>query len=182
MSKKHVGVVVVVVLILILVQGTLWMNGRVTSLRKEANTASDAASTASTNLNLERAQLIDLTTNSSDLVNFLHEWEPFLATINTPEAAELNISLSIKEDSLITLSQRYEVVPQRGNATIPRLVRAYITFEDEFAKVFNWLGKLEARLPAARVNNLRFAKGTGGNDVRMEIVIEQPILARAATP
>jgi hypothetical protein len=88
------------------------------------------------------------------------------------------------------MAQRFEVVPNKSgtsvpnasNATIPQIVRAHLTIEDDFIKTINWLGDLESKLPSARITSLALARGQSGNDLRMDLVVDVPLAIPRATP
>jgi len=175
MNKKQLACVVVLVVILGLVQGTMWMNKRLDKMRKDAAQAEQKVTNSTTQLMLERRQLEDLRTNSKELIDYLNLWQPYFAAIDSPQNAELKISLKIKEDELVSLSQRYDVVTQK-NATLPRLMRAQVTFEDDYARLFNWIGRMEAELPTMRISGIRMGPGTNPGDLKVSLTMEQPIL------
>lgn len=175
MNKKQMACVVVLVLVLAMVQGTLWMKKRMDNMRREAAKAEQKVKNSSTQLALEKKQLDDLRKNSSELINYLNLWQPYFAAIDSPQNAELKISLKIKEDELISLSQRYDVVTQK-NVTLPRLMRAQVTFEDNYARLFNWIGRMEAELPTMRISGIRMGPGTNPDDLKVSLTMEQPIL------
>ena len=84
--------------------------------------------------------------------------------------------MRIKEANLVNLAQRFEQSPLKGNASIPSTMRAYLTFEDDYARLMNWLGDLEVKMPTVRTSSARLSKGTRANDLRIELVLEQPLL------
>lgn len=178
MNNKHLGAVIVVLLIVGLVYGTLWMKDQLDTMKAEEQAAADAARQAATLLTQERNTLIALQETSRDLIEFLNSWEPYFESVNSPQAAELGVSMRIKDAALITLAQRYESVPTRGDPTIPRVMRVTLTIEDDYIKTINWLGSLEAEMPTLRIANLRLTKGQMANDIKLELVLEIPL----ATP
>lgn len=176
MSNKHIACAVVVILIVCLIQGTAWMNKRMLGMQAEARNAAQKVNNSSLKLTLERRQLDELRTNSRQLIEYLKLWQPYFDAVDSPQTAELKISLRIKEDNLTSLSQRYEVVTQGANHSLPYVMRAYLTFEDDYARLVNWLGLVESQLPTMRISSLKLSKGTGANDLRMELILEQPLL------
>jgi len=176
MNKKHMACVIVLILIIALVQGTMWMNNRMIKIQSNAAKAERDALSSQTQLMLEQKQLADLQKNSKELIDYLHLWEPYFEAVDSPQNAELKISLKIKEDNLISLSQRYSVVSQK-NSSLPKLMRADVTFEDKYALVFNWLGRLESELPTMRINSINAQQGTGPDDIKISMTLEQPILS-----
>ena len=175
MNKKQMACVVVLVIIICMVQGTLWMNKRMHKMQSDAAKAQQQVNNSSTQIMLEKKQLEDLRKNSKELIDYLNLWQPYFSAIDSPQNAELKISLKIKEDNLVSLSQRYEVVSQK-NRSLPKLMRAQVTFEDNYARLLNWIGRLESQLPTMRINSIRLSRGTGPEDLKAEMTLEQPIL------
>ena len=180
MNKKHLAVLLVGLLIAGFVQGTLWMNKRLTAMQLEETTAATAATQAAARVAQEQKTLLTLKEGSSPLIDFLNAWEPYFQALNTPQSAELGVSMRIKEAGLVTLAQRYESATNRNDATIPRLMRVTLTIEDNYTKTLNWLGMLENEIPTMRISNLRLSKGQLADDIRMEVVLEIPLATGSA--
>ena len=176
MNNKHIACGIVALFIVALVQFTIWVQGHRTKVQNEADAEQQVEATANTQLNRERTQLSELRRQSTDLIEFLRIWQPYFTTNDNPQSAEVNLSMRIKEASLVNLAQRFEIAPVKGNASIPNTMRAFLTFEDDYARLMNWLGDLEVKMPTVRTSSVRLAKGTRANDLRMEIVLEQPLL------
>jgi hypothetical protein len=176
MNSKHISCGIVALLIVLLVQFTLWVQGNRTKVQNEAAAAQQEESDAGAQLNRERSQLGDLRRQSTDLIEFLRTWQPYFTTVDNPQSAEVNLSMRVKEANLVNLAQRFEQAPLKGNPSIPTSMRAYLTFEDDYSHLMNWLGDLEVKMPTVRTSSVRLAKGTRANDLRMEIVLEQPLL------
>ncbi|MBE2205754.1 MAG: hypothetical protein IAE94_15590 [Chthoniobacterales bacterium] len=178
MNNKHVSCAIVAVFILVLVQVTLWVQGNRTKVQNQARAAQEAETAAMTALNLERTQLGTLRKQSADLIEFLRIWQPYFSGIDNPQSAEVNLSMLIKEANLVNLAQRFDPVPVKGNASIPTAQRAFLTFEDDYSRLMNWLGDLEVKMPTIRTSSVRLSKGTRANDLRMEVVLDQPLLRK----
>lgn len=176
MNNKHIACAIVAMFIVVLVQFTLWVQGNRTKVQSEAGAAQQAETDANVQLNQERAQLGELRKKSTDLIEFLRIWQSYFTTIDNAQSAEINLSMRIKDANLVNLAQRFEQTPVKGNASIPNTMRAYLTFEDDYARLMNWLGDLEVKMPTVRTTSARLSKGTRANDLRMEIVLEQPLL------
>ena len=176
MNNKHVACGIVALFIVVLVQSTLWVQSKRTKVQDEANAAQQAETDASAQLNQERGQLSELRRQSTDLIEFLRIWQPYFTTIDNTQSAEINLSMRIKDANLVNLAKRFEPTPVKGNASIPNTMRAFLTFEDDYARLMNWLGDLEVKMPTVRTTSARLSKGTRPNDLRMEIVLDQPLL------
>lgn len=182
MNNKHLAAVVVGFLIICIVQGSLSMRGAANKRQQEADTQRRAVSAVQGQLTRESGQLADFRKNSSQLVDYLGKWQPFFNDVDSPQRAELNISLKIKEDNLVSLSQRYEMVTLKGNPTVNRSLRAYLTFEDDYTKVLRWLGRVEQQIPTMRIMSLQFSKGTAANDLRATMILDQPMVPPPPPP
>lgn len=176
MNTKHLSCGLVALLILLLVQFTLWVQGNRTKVQNEATAAQQQEADANAQLNREISQLSDLRRQSADLIEFLRTWQPYFTTMDNPQSAEVTLSMRVKEANLFNLAQRFEQAPLKGNLSIPSSLRAYLTFEDDYSHLMNWLGDLEVKMPTVRTSSVRLAKGTRATDLRMEIVLEQPLL------
>ncbi len=178
MNSKHIAAGIVAVLIAVLIQSTLWVKNKKTAMQKDAS-AQEREEVAATKLLTEDGRKLgELKNSSSQLIEFLQTWQPHFEAINTSQSAEVNFTMKIKEDNLINLAQRFEPVALKGNTSIPSAMRAYVTFEDDYVRLLNWLGGIEQQMPTVRVNNLRLIKGTRANDLRMEVTLEQPLLKK----
>jgi len=176
MNTKHISCGIVALFIVLLVQLTLWVQSHRTKAQREADAAQQAENDANIKLNQERLQLSELRRQSTDLIEFLRIWEPYFSTIDNPQSAEVNLAMQIKESNLVNLAQRFEQAALKNNASIPTSLRALLTFEDDYVRLMNWLGDLEVKMPTVRASSVRLSKGTRANDLRMELVLEQPLL------
>ena len=177
MSKKHLACVVIIMLIVVLVQLTLSMNKRMVKMQGEADRAKSQAASSSLQLQIEKGQFAELENSSKSLIEYLNIWQPYFKAVDSAQSAELKISLRIKEDSLVSLSQKYETVSNPGNNYLSSMMRARLIFEDDYVRLLNWLGQVESQLPTIRVGSVRLTRGTSGNDLKMELILEQPLVS-----
>lgn len=175
MNNKQIACVIVLIMLLGLLQVTSWMNSRMVKMQGEAASASRAADMASIQLMGEQRQLEELKKSSKNLIDFLNTWQPYFAQTDSSQNAELRISLRIKQDNLVSLSQRYEVASVKNNKSLPYVMRAHLSFEDNYARLLNWFGAIETELPTLRISSLRIAPGTGESDLKIDAILEQPI-------
>jgi len=178
MNNKHIALVIVGIAIAILIQTTLWVQGLSTKMRSQAESAEAAENQANAALILEKAQVSELKRQSGDLLDFLQVWLPYFQAFETQQAAEINFTLKVKESNLLNLAQRFDVAPVVGNASISSVMRAFLTFEDDYARLLNWLGGVEKNMPTVRVSSVKLSKGSRANELRMEAVLEQPLLTK----
>lgn len=177
MNSKHLAAIIVALMGVLFVQVYLQARNRLTKSQVELKSARSATRALELNLRNERTTLELLKNNSATMLAFLDGWTGALGVIDNPEAGEITISTRVKQAGLITLAQRFEVITRKGD-TIPSVVRAHLVFEGDYAKSLNWLGKIEAELPSSRVTNLRIVRGETGNDIRMNLVLDLPVLKK----
>jgi hypothetical protein len=175
MNHKHIAALLIGLCILGFVQTTLWMKDKLAAMVKEEQTAKAAADKAANESILEQQKLTTLRDSSADLIAFLEAWEPYFASMNTPQGAELGISMRLKSSNLVTLSQRYESAGVKDGGVIPRVMRANLTIDDNYARTLNWLGEMETEIPTLRVSSLRISRGQTANDIRADFVLEVPL-------
>lgn len=130
-------------------------------------------------LGTERELLANLQRQSVDLLDFVSAWEPFFASVGEQQAAQTAISMKVREAGVRPLSQRYEQVPHKiadqDIASLPTLMRATFVFDDDYAKLLNWLGTVERAGPAMRVGKLDLTNGSREGDLRLEMTLEVPL-------
>lgn len=178
MNNKHISCGIIALLILALIQLTLYVQNNRTKVQREAADAQMAQEDASNQLVREQSQLADLRRQSADLIEFLRLWQPYFLTVDNPQSAEVNMSMRVKDANLVSLSQRFESSPVKGNESVPNTVKAMLTFEDDYVRLLNWLGQIETQMPTIRTSSVRLSKGNRANDLRMEISLEQPMLKK----
>jgi hypothetical protein len=179
MNPKQLGMVVVLVGILLLVQLAQSFQGKAKTLNDEAAAAAKEEAGLVTQLDAEKGVYGDLQRQSKELLDFVAKWEPFFAVIEEQQAAETGISMKVREASMLNLSQRYQQVPHKisnvDNKSLPILMQASLVFDDSYAKLLNWLGIMEKTKPTMRVGRLELAKGSRGDDLRMDVTLEVPL-------
>jgi hypothetical protein len=181
MNNKHLAALVVVIATIVLVQVVMQVHKHLATIRHDAETARASAEATEAQLRAQRVALDTLQRDSAPLLEYLRAWEPALLTADSPEAGELIISTRIKRSGLVSLAQKYETATLKNGTTIPKVVRADLTFEDDYARTLNWLGETEHDLPASRVSSLRINRGQSGNDIRMEVELDLPLTAQQTT-
>jgi hypothetical protein len=181
MNPKQLGMVIVLVGILLLVQLAQSFQGKAKTLNSEAEAAAKEEAALVTQLDAEKGVYEDLQRQSKELLEFVGKWEPFFAVIEEQQAAETGISMKVREANMLNLSQRYQQVPHKisnvDNKSLPILMQASLVFDDSYAKLLNWLGMMEKIRPTMRVGRLELAKGSRGDDLRMDVTLEVPLRA-----
>ncbi len=175
MNNKHIAVILVGLLAFVFLQGILWVRGERDKTVARAQALQAEESTQRQLVAVQAAQLAQLKQSSVDLINFLDAWEVPLNLVRTTENAEALFITKIRDGNLSSLSQKFDRVALKAGSSLPAAVRAQLTFEDDYASLLNWLGRLETDLPTLRVNSLKISKGTRPQDVRLEATLDQPL-------
>ncbi|MDA7605521.1 hypothetical protein N8631_01945 [Verrucomicrobiales bacterium] len=124
----------------------------------------------------EQRKMVILKKNTLNSRGYLNHWKPYIKQAKNAQFGEALINLRIKQAGIITLSQVYETLDYVKGGTIPKTLNAKLVFEDDYLKTLNWLANLEASLPAIRVSNCKLSKGQSGNDIKMELSLDIPII------
>jgi len=179
MNNKQLACIVLFVGILLAYQGGQMLRNRATAVAKEADQTTAEEVSQRLQLEAERGVLSDLQRQSKQLLDFVAKWEPFFAVIEEQQAAETGISMKVREANMLNLSQRYEKmshkISNKQNASLPTLVRASLVFDDTYHKLLNWMGMMEQIKPTMRIGRVSLSKGSRGDDLRMEMVLEVPL-------
>jgi hypothetical protein len=179
MNPKQLGAILVLAGILIAVQLGMTFQKKARTIDVEVEKARAEEKALETQLGVEKELLADLQRQSADLLEFVAKWKPYFALMSEQQSAETGISMIVREQAMLTLSQRYEQVPHKiSNKDIdalPVLVRASLLFDDKYTKLLNWIGNMEKIKPTMRIGRLALSKGSRGDDLRMELVLEVPL-------
>jgi len=173
-------------IILLMVIGTMTytaqiIHKKVATTRAEAEDAETAAVTAENERSTAEIETTVFKSNTEDLRRFLRSWLPAIEHVQTQQEAEQNIELSLRERGInLVRSRKTESKTSVGNKLIPRSVITTLTIEEEFAKVLNWLGDIERRLPTARMKVVQITGGSTITQLKMDVSFETPIFDLAA--
>lgn len=174
MNRKHLAAIIVTLFIVVLFQLTMTIRASLAKVREQLLAAEASANAASALLVGEQVGLKAMQDNSADMLEFLNRWGDAMSIFDTPDSGELAIAARVKQASLVTLSQRFEVV-KNENESIPTAIRAHLTFEDDYTKLLNWIGSIETEFPSSRLTSLRIIRGESGNDIRTTMVLDIPL-------
>lgn len=114
---------------------------------------------------------------TEELRRFLQSWTPHIDKAQTEQEVESAIELSLRERGInLVRSRKTEVKPVRDNKIIPRTVLTTIVVEDDYAKVMNWMGDVERRLPLARIKACQITGGGTARMLQLDISLETPLI------
>jgi hypothetical protein len=178
-NPKQIGIILVLAGTLIALQLGMTFQNKARTIDVEVEKARTEEKALKTQLAAEREMLADLRRQSAGLLAFVAKWKPYFALMSEQQSAETGISMIVREQAMLTLSQRYEQVPHKINNkdidALPLLMRASLLFDDNYSKLLNWIGNMEKIKPTMRIGRLALSKGSRGDDLRMELVLEVPL-------
>ena len=175
MNNKHIALLLVGLMAFGLVQLTLWVRDKAAAENKKVATKIAEETSKSQQLQIQKAQLASLSQSSEGLLQFLEAWQPYFDSVGSAQSAEASFTMRAKEGNLLSISQRFEQAQMANNPSFPSALRVHLTFEDKYAPLLNWLGRVEKDYPTLRVNSLRLSRGTRAGDLRMELSMDQPL-------
>jgi len=176
MKERQIACVLLVLVIAGFIYGTQRSYQELVKVRKAATKARGEAVAAETSATAARRSLDKLKQTTGELREFAKAWSPYVESVRSPQATEQRIIDLIKESEVFAASQRFELLDQKKAPLITRRLRAHITIEDDYGKTLNWMAKIENAIPVCRVASCRLQRGESGNDVRVELILDFPII------
>ncbi len=176
MNPKQIACFVLMAFIGVIVYVAQIVHQKVTAMRQEAEDAETAAANAETERSTAEIKTAMIKTETEELRRFLRSWLPAVDKIQTQQEVKQTIELSLREGG-ITLIRQNKDEPKTSNTNkiIPRSVLTTLAIEDEFAKVLNWFGDIERRLPLARMKAVQVAGGSTARQLKLDVTFETPI-------
>ncbi|WP_395718771.1 hypothetical protein [Prosthecobacter sp.] len=181
MNPKQLACVVLLMIIGGMTYAAQMVHNKVSSTRSEAEDAETAATTAENERSTAEISTAMFKADTEDVRRFLRGWLPAIERIQTQQEAEQTIELSLRERGInLVRSRKTELKTSANNKIIPKSLLTTLTIEEEYAKVLNWLGDIERRLPTARMKVVQITGGSTGRQLKMEVSFETPIFDLAA--
>ena len=182
MNGKKIACILLLCFVGLLIYTYQIVHGKTTSKRAEAEAAETAAIAAEGERDTANLELIRIKSETAELSRFLQTWSTQADRIQTQSEVEEAVTASLRNSNTIVISQKFEMRDNRGSLVMPKVVRAALVLEDDYAKTMNWVGELERRLPLSRVINYRITGGENGHQIHAEITMEVPIVNLKAQP
>ena len=181
MNPKQIACIILLMIIGGMTYTAQMIHKTVATTRTAAEDAESAAVTAENERSTAEIDTTVFKTETEEVRRFLRSWLPAIEHVQTQQEAEQIIELSLRERGInLVRSRKTESKQSAGNKLIPRSVITTLTIEEEFAKVLNWLGDIERRLPTARMKVVQITGGSTGSQLKMEVSFETPIFDLAA--
>jgi hypothetical protein len=176
MNPKQIACLVLMIFMGIIAYCGQIVHKKVTAMKEDASAASEAATTAELGLQTVEIQTTKTKVETEELRRFLAVWTPFADKIQTEQEIESAFEFSLRDRSILLRSRKSENKANRSDKFIPKVVLTTLVVEDEYAKVLNWFGDIEKRLPLARVTSCNITGGSTVRQLRLEVSIETPIV------
>ncbi len=181
MNPKQLACIVLLIIIGAITYTAQMVHNTVSTTRAAAEEAETAAKTAENEQQTAEIETTMFKTDTEEVRRFLRSWLPAIERVQTQQEAEQTVELSLRERGInLVRSRNSEAKSNPGNKVIPKSVLTTMTIEEEYAKVLNWLGDIERRLPTARMKVVQITGGSSGRQLKMEVSFETPIFDLAA--
>ncbi|SKA92100.1 hypothetical protein SAMN02745166_01840 [Prosthecobacter debontii] len=183
MNPKQLACVVLMMFIGVITYFGQIVHQKVTAMKKSASLAEQDAITAEGARQAAEILTARTKAETEDIRRFLQAWVPHVDRSQTEQEVESAIEFSLRERGItLVRTRKTEIKSFRDNKLIPRAVLTTIVIEDEYAKVMNWLGDVEKRLPLARVKACRITGGSTARQLRLDVSLETPLINLSADP
>ncbi len=181
MNPKQIACLVLMLIIGAMVYAAQIVHNKVSTMRSAAEDASSATVAAEGERSTAEILTAVLKTDTEELRRFLRAWLPSIDKIQTEQEAVQALELSLREGGInLIRARKSELKASTTNKLIPKAVLTTLTIEDEFAKVLNWLGDIERRLPLARMKVVQVTGGSTGRHLKLDVTFETPIFDLAS--
>jgi hypothetical protein len=181
MNPKQLACVILLMIIGAMTYTAQIIHNKVATTRAGAEAAESAAITAENERATAEISTTMFKAETEEVRRFLRSWLPAIEHVQTQQEAEQTIELSLRERGInLVRSRKTESKQTAGNKLIPRSVVTTLTIEEEFAKVLNWLGDIERRLPTARMKVVQITGGNSSSQLKLDVSFETPIFDLAA--
>ncbi len=176
MNPKQIACFLLMALIGVIVYIAQIVHQKVSAMRQEAEDAESAATNAETERSAAEIKTAVLKTETEEIRRFLRAWLPAVEKIQTQQEVEQTIELSLREGGIgLVRQRRTEPKGSSTNKLIPKSVLTTLTIEEEYAKVLNWLGGIERRLPLSRMKIVQITGGSTARQLKLDVSFETPI-------
>jgi hypothetical protein len=181
MNSKHAASFVLFLLIGAMGYGTMVMKNKLNEMQEAESAAQQTHDMAMTSRQTEQSLAQKLTRETEGKREYLGAWKDYFAQINS-EAKAVNLFNSrVKMGGFLALNKKASLVAiVNTKSSINNVVKATLTFEDDYKKTMEWFGSFETGIPATRVSDLKLSKGQSGDEIRLELGIDFPLMADSA--
>ena len=181
MSNKHLACLFLFGIIVGCVQLALVMNKKMTVAREAQTDAEAMLKVATDSRKIKETQLLSLKHDKASLRQYLALWLPKLMETNEETKARALFARIQKQygEGLVAHADRSNVIPNKDSTFIPQRYQNILAVEGDYAQAVALIGQIERQMPASRISTVSIAKGTRGNDVKLSLTVETPLLGKA---
>ncbi len=176
MNGKKIACVLLLLVVAIMAYVGQMVHQKAEIKNRAADAAENDVVAAEGDLGIAEITLGKTKADSDELIRFLEAWRPHADRMQTQIDVESAVQSSLRSSGILVVSQKFENRTEKSNVVIPKIVRAAIVVEDEYAKAMNWIGELERRLPLTRLISCHIMGGETGRLVKAEISMEIPLV------
>ncbi len=180
MNPKQLACVVLMMFIGVVTYAAQTVHQKVNVMKKAASSAKSSAIAAegeneTAKIFYEKAKI-----ETEEIRRFLTSWTPYVDKVQTEQEVDSSIEFSLRDRGINLVRSRKSEVKSRQSKVMPKLVITTLVLEDEYAKVLNWMGDLEKRLPLARILACHFTGGSNARQLKLDVTFETPLINLAA--
>lgn len=176
MNGKKIACVVLLMIVGVFAYAGQIMHQKADAKIRSADAAEDAATEAEGQLTTAQISVATARADAEQLLKFLEAWQPHAERFQTQLEVESALQSLIRSTGVLVMSQKFESRETKMNPVVSKVIRAALVVEDEYAKVLNWLGEVERRIPITRVMTCQITGGENGRLVHAEVSFEIPIM------
>ena len=181
MNPKQLACVILMSFIGIITYVGQIVHKKVVAMKTAAQAAMDESKAADDAKQLAEILLTKTKSDTEELRRFLKAWTPSAQKIQTEQEMDAALEYTVRERGItLVKSMKTEVKSITKDPFMPKKVLSTIILEDEYAKVQNWFGDLEKRLPLARVLSCQLKGGSSVRQIQLSVTIENPIINLSA--
>lgn len=182
MNPKQLACVVLMCFIGIVTYFAQIVHKKVNAMREDAVAAEDAANAADASRQTAEILVTKTKAETEELRRFLKAWSAPAQRTQTEQDVENAFDFSLRERGISLVNARSSSLKgNRADKFMPKIVQTKLVVEDEYAKVMNWFGDIEKRLPLSRVTACSLTGGSTVRQLRLDVTIETPIVDPAAS-
>lgn len=178
MNSKHAACFFLGCIMALLGYGTMVMHRKLSDMREQESAAKQSYDLAQLGRQNEQSKLLKKKRQTEGIREYLKTWLPHFEQTSTEVKAERLFAVRVKQGDLVALNKSTTPVKLEDKEnTINSVLRAELIFEDDYRKALEWFSGLEGGVPASRVTNYVVSKGQRGDEIKMELTVDFPLLA-----
>ena len=181
MSNKHLASLILFAVIVGFIQLDLVMNTKMTAARGSLDAAESARESAENARRYKEISLIRQKEVTAPLRQYLARWLPKLQETSEENKARTIFARVFKQhgEGLVAHADKSSVLGNPKCLFIPQRYQNVLSVEGDFSQAVNLIGQIERQMPASRIATMSISKGTRGNDVKLSLTVDTPIMAKA---